>query len=304
MEKAIEVQGLRKSYGQIEAVRGIDFYVEKGKFFAFLGPNGAGKTTTIGILSTALKADRGSARINGHELGREDGQIRSSIGVVFQGNYLDDLLTVKENLLTRGSFYGLKGQVLEKAVQRAAEEAEVTEFLNRPYGQLSGGQRRRADLARALVNRPKILFLDEPTTGLDAQARRNVWDRIHALQRENEMTVFLTTHYMEEAAGADYVIVIDHGEIAAKGTPAQLKEEYARDQLRLWTDDLKTLRGLLMEMSLSFREQADVVAIDIPSTFAALPIIDRVRDHISGFEVIQGTMDDAFIGITGKEIRP
>lgn len=228
MEKMMEVHGLMKSYGKVEAVRGIDFYVEKGKLFAFLGPNGAGKSTTIDILSTALKADQGTAVINGYSLGKEDSKIRSSIGVVFQGHHLDDLLTVRENLLSRGSFYGLQGKALHEAVEQAAQEAEVTDFLHRPYGKLSGGQRRRADIARALVNRPQILFLDEPTTGLDAQTRRNVWDRIHELQKEKGMTVFLTTHYMEEAASADYVIVIDHGKIAAKGTRPSLSRSMQR----------------------------------------------------------------------------
>lgn len=299
----MEVHGLKKSYGSVEAVRGIDFYVERGKLFAFLGPNGAGKSTTIEILSTALKADQGSATINGYTLGQEDSKIRSSIGVVFQGHHLDDLLTVKENLQTRASFYGLQGKALRDAVDQAARDAEVTDFLNRPYGKLSGGQRRRADIARALVNRPKILFLDEPTTGLDAQTRINVWERVHQLQKDKGMTIFLTTHYMEEAAGADYVIVLDHGKIAARGTPAQLKEEYAHDQLRVWAADLDPVRALVQEMSLQYEEKADVITIPIPSTLAALPIVENLKDHIAGFEVLQGTMDDAFIGITGKEMR-
>ena len=303
MEKMMDVHGLVKSYGDVQAVRGIDFYVERGKLFAFLGPNGAGKSTTIEILSTALKADQGSATINGYTLGKEDSKIRSSIGVVFQGHHLDDLLTVKENLLTQASFYGLKGTDLKEAVEQAARDAEVTDFLNRPYGKLSGGQRRRADIARALVNRPKILFLDEPTTGLDAQTRRNVWERIHQLQTEKGMTIFLTTHYMEEAAGADYVIVIDHGKIAAKGTPAQLKQEYAHDQLRVWAADPEPLCRLVQEMSLSYEQHADVITISIPSTLEALPIVENLKGHISGFEVLQGTMDDAFIGITGREMR-
>ncbi len=303
MEKMMEVNGLVKSYGDVKAVRGIDFYVEKGKLFAFLGPNGAGKSTTIEILSTALKADEGHAMINGYTLGKEDSRIRASIGVVFQGHHLDDLLTVKENLLTRAGFYGLRGADLTHAVEQAAKDAEVKDFLDRPYGKLSGGQRRRADIARALVNRPQILFLDEPTTGLDAQTRRNVWECINRLRVENEMTIFLTTHYMEEASGADYVIVIDHGKIAAKGTPAQLKAEYATDQLRLWVPEPQAVLKLLDEMSIGYRQQADIISVAIPSTLDSLPIIDRLRDHISGFEVMQGTMDDAFIGITGKEMR-
>lgn len=304
MEKAVEVHGLVKSYGQVQAVRGIDFYVEKGKIFAFLGPNGAGKSTTIEILSTALQADQGRALINGYTLGQEDEKIRSTIGVVFQGHHLDDLLTVKENLLTRGSFYGLRGAKLDQAVRQAARSAQVEEFLQRPYGKLSGGQRRRADIARALVNKPQLLFLDEPTTGLDAQTRRHVWESINQLREESGVTIFLTTHYMEEAAGADYVIVIDHGMIAAKGTPAELKEEYAQDQLRLWAQDQAALAAQIEEMGLEYQQQADVLTIAIASTLDALPIVERCRDHISGFEVLQGTMDDAFIGITGEEIRP
>ena len=303
MEKIIEVRGLVKSYGEIEAVRGIDFYVERGRLFAFLGPNGAGKTTTVEILSTALKKDAGEVVINGFTLGREDDEIRSSMGVVFQGNFLDDRLTVRGNLLTRGSFYGLKGKELEEAVEQAAYEAAALDFMEQRYGSLSGGQRRRADLARALVNRPKILFLDEPTTGLDAQTRRSVWEYIRRMQEQRDMTVFLTTHYMEEAAQADYVLVIDHGLIAAKGTPAQLKEAYASDQLRLYSSRVEEITAILREMGLNFEQRAGFVTASIPTTLQALPIVERCRDYLSGFEVLQGTMDDAFLAITGKEIR-
>ena len=303
MEKIIEVRGLVKSYGEIEAVRGIDFYVERGRLFAFLGPNGAGKSTTVEILSTALKKDAGEVVINGFTLGREDDEIRSSMGVVFQGNFLDDRLTVRGNLLTRGSFYGLKGKELEEAVEQAAYEAAALDFMEQRYGSLSGGQRRRADLARALVNRPKILFLDEPTTGLDAQNRRSVWEYIRRMQEQRDMTVFLTTHYMEEAAQADYVLVIDHGLIAAKGTPAQLKEAYASDQLRLYSSRVEEITAILREMGLNFEQRAGFVTASIPTTLQALPIVERCRDYLSGFEVLQGTMDDAFLAITGKEIR-
>lgn len=303
MEKIIEVRGLVKSYGEIEAVRGIDFYVERGRLFAFLGPNGAGKSTTVEILSTALKKDAGEVVINGFTLGREDDEIRSSMGVVFQGNFLDDRLTVRGNLLTRGSFYGLKGKELEEAVEQAAYEVAALDFMEQRYGSLSGGQRRRADLARALVNRPKILFLDEPTTGLDAQTRRSVWEYIRRMQEQRDMTVFLTTHYMEEAAQADYVLVIDHGLIAAKGTPAQLKEAYASDQLRLYSSRVEEITAILREMGLNFEQRAGFVTASIPTTLQALPIVERCRDYLSGFEVLQGTMDDAFLAITGKEIR-
>jgi len=211
----INVSNLKKNYGNVKAVKGIDFHVNEGQLFAFLGPNGAGKTTTIDIICTLLKPDSGAVTVNGYTLGKQDDKIRKNIGIVFQDNLLDNLLTVKENLYTRGSFYGLSKKELLVAVEKAARAADVESFYNRPYGKISGGQRRRADIVRALVNTPKILFLDEPTTGLDPQTRKSVWDTIRNLQKGTGMTVFLTTHYMEEAAKADYVAVIDNGQISA-----------------------------------------------------------------------------------------
>ena len=303
MDKVIEVNGLVKSYGVIPAVRGISFYVERGKLFAFLGPNGAGKSTTINIISTALKADAGKVSINGYRLGPEDDSIRASIGVVFQESLLDPLLTVRENLLTRGSFYGLKGDMLVKASEKAALQTGATEFTDRLYGKLSGGQRRRADIARALVNTPGILFLDEPTSGLDPQTRRNIWDAIRFIQRDYNTTVFLTTHYMEEAAEADYVIIIDNGEIAAKGTPMELKNKYAKDLLRMKTDQKEQVTAVLDDMALTYEFSADLVIVNIADTMKAISVLERCRSLISGFEVLNGTMEDAFIEITGKEIR-
>ncbi len=303
MDNIIDVRGLTKSYGSVRAVKGIDFYVETGKIFAFLGPNGAGKSTTIDIICTFLKPDAGSVTVDGHVLGSEDTAIRAVIGAVFQDSLLDNLLTVEENLKTRGSFYGLKGKRLDDAVRRAAKVTGVTELLKRPYGKLSGGQRRRSDISRALVNTPKILFLDEPTTGLDPQTRKAVWETIQSMQRETGMTVFLTTHYMEEAAGADFVIVIDDGEIVAKGTPAELKEKYTTDRLSLVSRDAEALRAALDAERVEYRSAADQVVISVASTLDALPIIERFKDKITGFEVTKGTMDDAFIAVTGKEIR-
>ena len=304
MEKIIEVSGLKKSYGSVQAVQGIDFYAERGKLFAFLGPNGAGKSTTIDILCTILQADAGEVVIGGHVLGREDAAIRASIGVVFQDHLLDPLLTVEENMRARGGFYKKGRGELNEAVKWAARVADVEDFIRRPYGKLSGGQRRRADIARALINTPKILFLDEPTTGLDPQTRKSVWDSVRMLQRETGLTVFLTTHYMEEAAEADYVVVIDGGRISAKGTPTALREEYASDLLKLTPADDEGLTAALGELKASFTRVADRVQVKIGSTMDALPILERVKPFISGFEVLGGTMDDAFIGITGKEIRP
>lgn len=306
MGKIIEVEGLKKSYGSVQAVRGVDFYVDAGTLFAYLGPNGAGKSTSIDIICTLLKPDAGSVVVDAHILGREDDKIRSAIGVVFQDSVLDKLLTVRENLQMRGSLYGLCGAKLSDAVERAAKEAETEDFLDRPYGKLSGGQRRRADIARALVNTPKILFLDEPTTGLDPQTRQTVWETVRKLQSESGMTVFLTTHYMEEAAAADYVAVIDGGLIAAKGTPAALREEYSTDHLRLVPKDAQNAEALsaaLKADGYAFETAGGTFTLAVSQTIDALPILKSCEERIKGFEVLSGSMDDAFIAITGKEMR-
>ena len=304
-DRIIEVKDLKKSYGKVQAVKGLSFYVEQGRLFAFLGPNGAGKSTTIDIITTFLQKDSGEVTIDGLTLGKDDDSIRRIIGAVFQDNMLDELLTVRENILMRGSLYGLKGDKLKKAADKAIAAAEVGDFQNRKYGKLSGGQRRRADIARALVNTPKILFLDEPTTGLDPQTRKNVWETIQRLQQETGMTVFLTTHYMEEAAEADYVVVIDNGQISARGTPSQLKEEYAGDFLKLVPkkDSYDKVLASLKEENRTISENAGTIRISISRTMEAIPLIERFKNDIESLEVLNGTMDDAFIAITGKEIR-
>lgn len=303
MSHIIEVAGLKKSYGAVQAVKGIDFYVEAGKIFAFLGPNGAGKSTTIDIICTFLKADAGTIEVDGNLLGRDDNAIRQSIGAVFQDGLLDPLLTVQENLRIRAGFYGLRGKQLEKTIREIAERVGILEILKRPYGNLSGGQRRRCDIARALVNTPKILFLDEPTTGLDPQTRKSVWETITKLQHDTGMTIFLTTHYMEEAAEADFVIVIDDGNIVAKGTPSDLKERFTSDKLTMTTREPEALAARLTQAGLAPEVVADRVTLRVANTLAALPLLETYKEGITGFTVTTGTMDDAFIAITGKEIR-
>lgn len=303
MEKIIEVKNLSKSYGKIKAVNDISFYVEKGKLFAFLGPNGAGKSTTIDTICTFLKADSGQVLVNNLEIGKDDNDIRKIIGAVFQDGLLDDLLTIEENLKFRGSLYGLRGKPLNLAVKKAMQEVNVVDLAKRQYGKLSGGQKRRCDIARALINTPKILFLDEPTTGLDPQTRKVVWETIIKLQKENDMTIFLTTHYMEEANSADYVIVIDNGKIAAKGTPIELKEQFANDKLIISSNDMQSIKEVLIENKIVFTESATNIIIKLEKTTDSLPIIQLCKKYITAFEVIAGTLDDAFIGITGKEIR-
>ena len=303
MVKIIDVINLHKSYGQIKAVNGISFYVEKGSLFAFLGPNGAGKTTTINILSTLLTKDQGEVFVNDNKLGEHEDEIRNAIGIVFQEGVLDPLLSVKENLETRGSFYGLQKEVLNERVKNALEITGIMELSSRKYGSLSGGQKRRADIARALLNAPRILFLDEPTTGLDPQTRKNVWQTIIRLQKEENMTVFLTTHYMEEADMADYVVIIDNGEIAAKGTPSFLKDEYSNDILKIKPLDEKALITYLEKNNIQYKKQIDVFVIRLENTLESIGIVSQIKDNISSYQVLNGTLDDAFINITGKEIR-
>ncbi|MCU9612706.1 ABC transporter ATP-binding protein [Caldibacillus lycopersici] len=303
MNKLIEVSGLKKSYGRIEAVKGIDFYVEEGSLFAFLGPNGAGKSTTIDIISTLLKADGGTIFIDGYQIGTDDSKIRAELGIVFQNSLLDDLLTVKENLECRGSLYGLTGSELKERLEYAIDHTEVRSFLHQPYGKLSGGQRRRADIARALINQPKILILDEPTTGLDPQTRQRVWETIRQIQKETGMTVMLTTHYMEEAAKADYVVVIDNGEIVAKGTPSQLKDKYTSDYLEIYGSDIDKLIEIIEQAEYEYERKSDTLTIKLASTMEALPILEQCKGAIKGFQVVQGTMDDAFLTITGRGLR-
>lgn len=303
MEKIIEVTDLKKSYGEVQAVKGISFSVEKGSLFAFLGINGAGKSTTIDMIATMLQPDSGTVRVVGHWLGQEDDAIRSEIGIVFQDSLLDPLLTVKENLLIRGSFYGMSGSDVKAAVDRVTETVGLSEFLNRRYGKLSGGQRRRADIARALINTPKILFLDEPTTGLDPQTRKSVWNTITTLRENSGMTVFLTTHYMEEATQADYVTIMSKGEIIAQGTPIELKEKYSSDMLKMKYTDKSALTEKLRAMGAEYIEDVETVNVKLDDTMQAIPIIEECKDWFVNFEVVNGTMDDAFLNATGTNLE-
>lgn len=303
MEKVIEVTHLQKYYKDVQAVKNISFFVEKGGLFAFLGPNGAGKSTTINTICTFLQPDSGTVVVNGHLLGKEDDKIRRDIGTVFQENLLDDLLTVKENLMLRGGLYGLKGKELANAVSKAAKCSDVEDFLNRPYEKLSGGQRRRCDIARALLHTPKILFLDEPTTGLDPQTRQSVWNTVKRLQVQEGMTVFLTTHYMDEAENADYVVVIDNGIIAAKGTPFSLKEAYTSDRLKMKCIDQKRAVQLLKQKNIAYQETADYIEIAGKTTKEFIQILSKIQENIVDYTVEKGSMNDVFLNITGKEIR-
>ena len=305
MSDIITVSSLKKSFGKVKAVKGIDFSVKKGSLFAFLGPNGAGKSTTIDILCTLNKYDDGDVTIAGFDLDRDADNIRNSIGVVFQDNLMDKKLTVRENLMIRAGFYHKTKLKRKTAVDEAAKYSEIEEFIDRDYGTLSGGQRRRVDIARALLNTPQILFLDEPTTGLDPQTRKHIWETVERLQKENNMTIFLTTHYMEEAAKADYVVVMDDGFIVAQGTPYELKEKYSFEHIKIKTKANKedVVKEYLDQKKLEWTATSDFIDVKIKSTIDSLSILQPIADNIESFEVLYGTMDDVFLNITGKELR-
>lgn len=304
MDAIISVTHLRKSYQKVAAVKDVSFEVRKGELFAFLGPNGAGKSTTIDILCTLLEPDAGEVLVNGHQLGKADDAIKQSIGVVFQDSLLDPTLTVRENLTIRGSLYGLAKKELSEMIQTAVQATGIEDLLDRPYGKLSGGQRRRADIARGLIHRPKILFLDEPTTGLDPQTRLSVWETLSTIQQETDMTIFLTTHYMEEAERADYVAIIDNGEIVAKGTPSDLQQKYSSDILLMEVHQLDQAKETLALFNYPYQIDKKTITVFLPDTLAALPILQAFHPQLAHFTVRTGTMNDAFIAITGKEIRP
>lgn len=297
----IEVNDLVKAYGQVQAVRGISFTVEKGSLFSFLGINGAGKSTTINILCSILQKDGGRVRINGYDLDRQSAEIKRRVGVVFQTSVLDDLLTVKDNLTVRASYYGLYGKAFQRRLGVLTELLDLGDLLSRPFGKLSGGQKRRVDIARGLIGSPELLVLDEPTTGLDPWTRRSVWQVVRQLQSETGMTVFLTTHYMEEANGSDDVVIIDGGKIAAKGSPVQLKNQWSRNYLHLYGDDGVLSRGL-QSLNLSFEKSDGGVRVQMKDAEEARAFLQKYPQFCSDFEFMKGDMDDVFLAVTGKKL--
>lgn len=298
----ITVNGFEKSYGDFKAVKGISFSVKEGSLFAFLGPNGAGKSTTIDTLCTLLACQKGDIRIAGYQLGKDDKKIRESIGVVFQQSLLDASLTVNDNLMLRGAFYGLSRSDLKARIDEVAKFTGVDSILGKKYGRMSGGQVRRADIARALINRPKLLFLDEPMTGLDPKTREDIWKMLFQMKNEMGMTIFLTTHYMEEAAQADDVVIIKKGEIVEEGTPAYMKDKYTEDHLVAYGYD-ENLKADLEKAGRSVEEKNDELWILVDGKEDVLALIEMIKDRIRFFEVRMGTMDEMFINIVGEEGR-
>ena len=298
MRNVIEIQDLNKNFGEIRAVRDLSFCVKEGELFAFLGVNGAGKSTTINILCDQLAKDGGSVLINGKDLDRDAMSVKRDLGVVFQQSVLDASLSVYDNLESRASLYGIVGKAF---VQRLGELAELLDFkklLKRTVGKLSGGQRRRIDVARALLHKPRILILDEPTTGLDPQTRRLLWDVISDLRKKEQMTVFLTTHYMEEAAEADYVIILDSGSIVAKGTPLSLKNTYTGDFITLYGVEESVVKALGVE----YEAIRDAYRLSISNTARATELIVNNPSVFLDYEITKGKMDDVFLAVTGKKL--
>lgn len=298
----IEVDNLCKNYGEIKAVNNISFNVKKGSLFAFLGENGAGKSTTINILCSILQKDSGKITICGYDLDKDEEMIKRQVGIVFQNSLLDNLLTVNENLWTRASFYGLTKQQFNARIEELDKVLPIKDILNRKYGKLSGGQRRKVDIIRALLNKPQVLFLDEPTTGLDPKSRINVWQAINDLRKENNLTVFLTTHYMEETQDADNVVILDKGNIVENNTPAKLKKKYAHDQIKLYQDKNKKIEQILNDNNLKFEYLLDHYVIDMKDSDAVKKFILDNQEYIKDFEVVKGNMDQVFLKVTGRKL--
>ena len=297
MENIIEINGLNKRFGDVQAVRDLSFRVKKGELFAFLGVNGAGKSTTINIMCGQLAADSGSVLICGDDIRCSD-EVKTRLGVVFQSSVLDSALTVYDNLESRAALYGITGKNFRKRLNELSNLLKFEDLLKHTVGKLSGGQRRRIDIARALLHRPEILVLDEPTTGLDPQTRSIVWSVVSKLRKDENLTVFLTTHYMEEAADADYVVIIDAGEISAEGTPLELKNKY--------TGDFITIYGIseaqVQNLGCKYEKIRDAYRVSVPDTAAATALILKYPEIFSDYEITKGKMDEVFLSVTGKKL--
>lgn len=296
MKNIIEIKNLDKSFQDVHAVDDLSLVVKEGELFAFLGVNGAGKSTTISIMCGTLSKDGGEVIIDGMNVDNDMKSITKEIGVVYQTSALDAKLSVKDNLTSRASLYGITGKAAKERIAALSEMLDFKELLPRTFEKLSGGQKRRVDVARALIHNPKILILDEPTTGLDPEARKLLWNVVTNLRKSRNMTVFLTTHYMEEAADADYVVILGKGKIAAEGTPLSLKNEYTGDFVTIYNAEEENVKAL----GLPYEKIRDAFRVSVKDTAEARDLIIKNPALFTDFEITKGKMDDVFLSVTGK----
>ena len=298
MEEIISIKNLNKTFKEVKAVNNLSFKVKKGEFFAFLGINGAGKSTTISIMCGELTRDSGEVYIDGKNIDEQMESIKVKMGVVYQKNVLDDPLTVKDNLKFRAALYGIHGKEFEEKYEKLASLLDFADLSSRTYGKLSGGQKRRVDIARALIHDPEILILDEPTTGLDPQTRKTVWKVVNDLRKEKGLTVFLTTHYMEEVTDADYIVILNKGEIVAEGSPLELKNKYTGDFISIYNVSKEDI----VLLGLPFNEIPNGYRIEVANTYEATKLIINNPNLFKDYEVIKGKMDDVFLNATGIQL--
>ena len=298
MEEIISIKNLNKTFKEVKAVNNLSFKVKKGEFFAFLGINGAGKSTTISIMCGELTRDSGEVYIDGKNIDEQMESIKVKMGVVYQKNVLDDPLTVKDNLKFRAALYGIHGKEFEEKYEKFASLLDFADLSSRTYGKLSGGQKRRVDIARALIHDPEILILDEPTTGLDPQTRKTVWKVVNDLRKEKGLTVFLTTHYMEEVTDADYIVILNKGEIVAEGSPLELKNKYTGDFISIYNVSKEDI----VLLGLPFNEIPNGYRIEVANTYEATKLIINNPNLFKDYEVIKGKMDDVFLNATGIKL--
>ena len=299
MTNIIEIKNLSKQFGEVKAVQDLSFCVKKGELFAFLGSNGAGKSTTIAIMCGQLTKDAGTITINGSSLDENSEKVKRNIGVVFQNSVLDKDLSVQDNLEFRAALYGITGKAFRTRITELSTLLNLKDLLKRPIGKLSGGQRRRIDIARALIHHPKILILDEPTTGLDPQTRKTIWQVMNRLRKEENLTIFLTTHYMEEAGDADYVVILDNGKITAEGTPHQLKNKFTQDYITIYGVREEQIKRL----GQPYEPIKDAFRIAVSNTSDATKLILMHPKLFMDYEITKGKMDDIFLAVTGKTLQ-
>ena len=303
MNPIIEVKNFTKKYGAFTAVDNISFDVEEGSIFAFLGPNGAGKSTTINTLCTIFEKSEGSLLIDGKDVGKQKSDVRKAIGVVFQESTLDAKMTVEENLKMHCVFYKVPKIEIEERICFVLGLVDLLNWRKKPVSTLSGGMKRRIEIARGLMHYPRVLFLDEPTTGLDPQTRAHIWEYIVRLQKEKNITIFLTTHYMDEAEICSRVAIMDKGVIVANDTPFALKKKYTKDRAYITTQNPEALEGLLRTHNLPFLKKAEYYRVDADDTPLLLHVLSVHKDAVTDIEIRKGTLNDVFLEITGREIR-